>query len=452
MPTVRFATLTGKNLALVLRSGSTYWNNTASALQSPYVGANHRIAMTELTGDFLGLYEGTTNAVTDGVYVGTIHDTDDSNNILGVIEGRIFADAFVPSVDTIAISGDSVAADRFETMLDGTGGNTLSLGQLKVVANVGGEGAIHATNAHIGGYGSYNYGLYGQYNYAVTHGQVNQGGVNGQNNDGGVAGQHNHGVSYDVQCDATGVFVGTTNVINASGLAGKVLGGGAGVITGVGVRADDRDGAAIAKASIFTGITALAQWLGLIAGKQVGDSTARTELRASGAGSGTYDETTDSLQAQKDAGGGGGDATLANQTLLLAKLNPARNVVANAVAQDNVIEVVEGSSYLDAQGRALTWSITDIDLTAATVSFAYIATLDYEADTGSFTAIGTGSVSAYGSGINTVEVELTSAETAGLTLTTPPNDKYAYTYRLTTTLGGYVRHEVIGGMTVKRGA
>lgn len=51
---------------------------------------------------------------------------------------------------------------------------------------------------------------------------------------------------------------------------------------------------------LFTGITSLAQWLGLIAGKQTGNSTARTELRATGGGSGTFDETTDSLEAQQD--------------------------------------------------------------------------------------------------------------------------------------------------------
>lgn len=53
-------------------------------------------------------------------------------------------------------------------------------------------------------------------------------------------------------------------------------------------------------AGLFTGLTNFAQWLGIIAGKQTGNSTARTELRATGAGSGTYDETTDSLEALKD--------------------------------------------------------------------------------------------------------------------------------------------------------
>ncbi len=55
-------------------------------------------------------------------------------------------------------------------------------------------------------------------------------------------------------------------------------------------------------AALFTGITSLAQWLGLLAGKQVGDSTARTEIRATGAGSGTYNETTDSQEALRDRG------------------------------------------------------------------------------------------------------------------------------------------------------
>lgn len=52
--------------------------------------------------------------------------------------------------------------------------------------------------------------------------------------------------------------------------------------------------------SIWNGITSLAQWLGLMAGKQTGDTTARNEIRATGAGSGTYDEATDSQEATRD--------------------------------------------------------------------------------------------------------------------------------------------------------
>lgn len=43
--------------------------------------------------------------------------------------------------DAIAISGDTTAADNFETMLDGTGGQTLKLGKLSVVAS-GGSRAV----------------------------------------------------------------------------------------------------------------------------------------------------------------------------------------------------------------------------------------------------------------------------------------------------------------------
>lgn len=53
-------------------------------------------------------------------------------------------------------------------------------------------------------------------------------------------------------------------------------------------------------ADILTGITSLAEWLGIIAGKQAGDATALTELRATGAASGTVDPTTDSIEAIVD--------------------------------------------------------------------------------------------------------------------------------------------------------
>lgn len=50
----------------------------------------------------------------------------------------------------------------------------------------------------------------------------------------------------------------------------------------------------------FAGITLLKHWLGAIMGKQNADATALTEIRASGAGSGTYDPNTDALEALKD--------------------------------------------------------------------------------------------------------------------------------------------------------
>lgn len=53
-------------------------------------------------------------------------------------------------------------------------------------------------------------------------------------------------------------------------------------------------------ANLFSGITKLAEWLGALAGKQAADATAQTEIRATGAGSGAYDPTTDSQEAIRD--------------------------------------------------------------------------------------------------------------------------------------------------------
>lgn len=87
----------------------------------------------------------------------------------------------------------------------------------------------------------------------------------------------------------------------------------------------------------FTGITLLAQWLGLIAGKQVGDTTARNEIRATGAGSGTFNETTDSVEAIRDrgdaawtTGSGGGSGGMALTDAV--PTSPAASSVGEALA------------------------------------------------------------------------------------------------------------------------
>lgn len=71
--------------------------------------------------------------------------------------------------------------------------------------------------------------------------------------------------------------------------------------------------------TLFTGITSLAQWLGAMAGKQAANSTARTEIRATGAGAGTFDEATDSQEALRDRGdaawGGSSSLVIASGTV-----------------------------------------------------------------------------------------------------------------------------------------
>ena len=59
-------------------------------------------------------------------------------------------------------------------------------------------------------------------------------------------------------------------------------------------------------AAKLVGITLLNEWLGIIAGKQNADATALTEIKASGAGSGTYDPNTDSTEALRDLIGAAG--------------------------------------------------------------------------------------------------------------------------------------------------
>jgi hypothetical protein len=123
--------------------------------------------------------------------------------------------------------------------------------------------------------------------------------------------------------------------------------------------------------TLFSGITSLAQWLGLLAGKQSGNATARTEVRATGAGSGTFDETTDSLEAVRDNMGTAqtGDSyaivnngTFGNSALntdldtLLARLTATRagyldNLSAGAVALASGVTVTTNN---DKTGYALT--------------------------------------------------------------------------------------------------
>lgn len=59
-------------------------------------------------------------------------------------------------------------------------------------------------------------------------------------------------------------------------------------------------------AALFAGITSLADWLGAMAGKHTADATAITEINATGAGSGTFDEADDSQEGISDGAAGGG--------------------------------------------------------------------------------------------------------------------------------------------------
>lgn len=101
----------------------------------------------------------------------------------------------------------------------------------------------------------------------------------------------------------------------------------------------------------FTGITVLAQWLGALAGKQTADSTARTEIRATGAGSGTFDETTDSQEAIRDRG----DAAWTSGTSVTA-----------GIRKNTASQSVDFYVTLEAGGPAT--GLSDSDFSIKTVS------------------------------------------------------------------------------------
>lgn len=115
--------------------------------------------------------------------------------------------------------------------------------------------------------------------------------------------------------------------------------------------------------ALFSGITSLAQWLGLIAGKQTGNSTARTEIRATGAGSGTFDETTDSLEALRDRG----DAAWITGTVVVVGQVPSgvgETTLRNYVGENKtwtIATVDENGTAVDLSALSLTITIEDED-------------------------------------------------------------------------------------------
>ena len=155
------------------------------------------------------------------------------------------------------------------------------------------------------------------------------------------------------------------------------------------------DGAAMrgtnsaALASTFTGITSMAHWLGAIAGKQASNATAQTEMRATGAGSGTYDATADSQEAIRDrgdaawTGGGGGDATEAKQDTIIAYVDDLETSLALVLADTNELQTNQGN-WLTAVGfsthsAADVWAVVARTLTAST-NFNDLSAADVNAE------------------------------------------------------------------------
>ena len=116
--------------------------------------------------------------------------------------------------------------------------------------------------------------------------------------------------SHMILIDSSADAAYTTGTEYAVKIVGTTI-DGATVNAWVGTFSIERAGGALATALLtntvvdgiaaqLAGITLLDEWLGALAGKQNADATALSEIRASGAGSGSYDPNTDSTEALRD--------------------------------------------------------------------------------------------------------------------------------------------------------
>lgn len=179
------------------------------------------------------------------------------------------------------------------------------------------------------------------------------------------------------------------------------------------VRADDRDGEAIAKASalstvdtnvstmltripaaLFSGITSLASWLGIIAGKSA-DAGTLTEVQATTGGA-TYDNTTDAQEVIRDS--------------IIAKLNSGvRFLNSESIAVSSVNASGDITVYKD-EGETITLSHDGLNLTGETLRFTVFNVGTDGTITGVFELEGAAVVGGDGS----TTVNLSAAETANV--------------------------------------
>jgi hypothetical protein len=149
--------------------------------------------------------------------------------------------------DVVRISGDAVAADNFETMLDGTGGQVLSLKQLNIVNTTGHAFVASSTGSNgrgmdVSGHGT---GDAAKFTGGATSG-VGIGAVGGTNADGIVAlggVTSGNGISCAAQTSGSGLvangagaghgFVGTGGASGGAGVRGTGGASGGAGITGV---------------------------------------------------------------------------------------------------------------------------------------------------------------------------------------------------------------------------
>jgi len=153
---------------------------------------------------------------------------------------------------------------------------------------------------------------------------------------------------YSLAADQSGVTVGTVSTLSGhtaqTGDSFARLGAPAGASVSEDIATVDSNIDTLLTritSTLFSGITSLAEWLGAMAGKQASDATAQTEMRATGAGSGAYDATTDSQEALRDRGdaawttGAGGSPPDLLQSTTIATLASQTSFTLTAGSADN---------------------------------------------------------------------------------------------------------------------
>lgn len=160
--------------------------------------------------------------------------------------------------------------------------------------------------------------------------------------------------------------------------------------------------------TLFSGITSLAKWLRLYGSKEAGDATALSEMRN---GTGTYDPTTDSLEAIVDTGLGGGDVTVGafGESALQQLLNGVVQVV-QPLGPNAQVEIVRGMDYSATHDRSLNW--TDTKGQWPVLTDATITVIAWKKD-GKVVKTFSGAVVTPTGDTKQVKLELTAAQTNG---------------------------------------
>ena len=133
-------------------------------------------------------------------------------------------------------------------------------------------------------------------------------------------------------------------------------------------------------------------------------------------------------------------------------ISAANVTLVSAVTADSQLELVQGDDYAAADGTQLTWTDEDYSgpsLTSATCTLTLMDQAEYDAGSGSADLTQAGTVTMDGADA-VFKVDLTSAQTAGLS-TTPPDDRYNYRYHLLATLSNGRKLSIaLGGCRVKQ--